>query len=74
MPLVREARKNHVILGIFLFGTARVGEFLEKGFSFLSIGNDLHHLLTQAGSHVKDLEAISASKDRPWSRRSTALF
>ena len=41
----RDARKNNVILGLFLFGTARVGEFLEKGFTFISIGNDLHHVL-----------------------------
>jgi 4-hydroxy-2-oxoheptanedioate aldolase len=44
--LIDEARKNKVILGLFLFGTARVGEFLEKGFTFISIGNDLHHVLT----------------------------
>src|SRR5205814_10413591 len=50
--LVEAARKNNVILGLFLFGTARVGEFLDKGFSFISIGNDLHHVLTQAGAHV----------------------
>src|SRR6202008_3785846 len=30
------AAKNNIILGIFLFGTARVGEFLEKGFRFVS--------------------------------------
>src|SRR5215510_9451384 len=41
------AKKNNVTLGIFLFGTARVGEFLEKGFPFISVGNDLHHMLTQ---------------------------
>src|SRR5246127_1503788 len=46
--LVNAARKNNVILGLFLFGTARVGEFLDKGFTFISIGNDLHHVLTQA--------------------------
>src|SRR3954465_1373980 len=39
--LVSEARKNHVILGVFLFGTSRVGEFLDKGFTFISVGNDL---------------------------------
>jgi 4-hydroxy-2-oxoheptanedioate aldolase len=39
--LVAAARKNNVILGLFLFGTARVGEFLDKGFPFISIGNDL---------------------------------
>ena len=46
--LIAAAKKNNVILGLFLFGTARVGEFLEKGFPFISIGNDLHHILTQA--------------------------
>ena len=72
--LVREAAKNNVILGLFLFGTSRVGEFLEKGFTFISIGNDLHHVLTQAGAHVKDLESIAAAKGRSWTRRPTALL
>ena len=56
------AKKNNVILGLFLFGTARVGEFLEKGFPFISLGNDLHHILTQAGAYVKDVEAVSKDK------------
>ena len=67
--LIANAKKNNVILGIFLFGTARVQEFLEKGFNFVSIGNDLHHLLTQAGAHVAALETIGG-----WKRRPTALF
>ena len=29
--LIDHARKNNVILGLFLFGTTRVGEFLDKG-------------------------------------------
>jgi 4-hydroxy-2-oxoheptanedioate aldolase len=72
--LVSEAKKNGVILGLFLFGTSRVGEFLEKGFTFVSIGNDLHHVLTQAGAHVQDLERIAAEKAKAWSRRPTCLF
>jgi 4-hydroxy-2-oxoheptanedioate aldolase len=72
--LVAEARKNHVILGLFLFGTARVGEFLDKGFTFISIGNDLHHVLTQAGAYVNDVEGIAKSKGMAWTRRTTALF
>jgi 4-hydroxy-2-oxoheptanedioate aldolase len=72
--LVREARKNNVILGLFLFGTARVGEFIEKGFTFISIGNDLHHVLTQAAAHVQDLEKIATDKNKSWARRPTALF
>ena len=72
--LVAEARKNSVILGLFLFGTARVGEFLDKGFTFISIGNDLHHVLTQAGAYVNDVEGIAKSKGKTWMRRTTALF
>ncbi len=72
--LVAEAQKNGVILGLFLFGTSRVGEFLEKGFTFISIGNDLHHVLTQAGAYVNDMEGIAKSKGKSWTRRPTALF
>src|SRR6202171_2126309 len=67
------AKKNNVILGLFLFGTSRVGEFLEKGFTFISIGNDLHHILTQAGAYVKDMEVIAKNKGKSWDRRPTAL-
>jgi 4-hydroxy-2-oxoheptanedioate aldolase len=72
--LVDQARKNNVILGIFLFGTSRVGEFLEKGFTFISLGNDLHHVLTQTGAYVNDVEKIASEKGKTWKRRSTALF
>ena len=72
--LADEAKKNGVILGVFLFGTARVGEFLEKGFTFISIGNDLHHVLTQATAYVKDMESIAAEKGKSWTRRQTALM
>src|SRR5260370_22096067 len=48
-------RRNNVILGLFLFGTARVGEVLDQGISFISLGNDLHHILTQAGTYRKDV-------------------
>lgn len=72
--LVANARKNDVVLGLFLFGTARVGEFLDKGFRFISIGNDLHHILTQSAAHVGALETIAKEKGQTWTRRSTNLF
>ena len=72
--LIEYAHKNKVILGLFLFGPARVGEFLDRGFSFFSIGNDLHHLLTQVSAYVGDMEKVSKEKGRPWQRRPTALF
>ena len=67
------AKKNNVILGLFLFGTARVGEFLDKGFPLISLGNDLHHILTQATAYVKDVETVSKDKSAAWIRRPTAL-
>jgi 4-hydroxy-2-oxoheptanedioate aldolase len=72
--LIDNARKNKVILGLFLFGTTRVGEFLQKGFTFISIGNDLHHVVTQAGAYVNDMEAIAKQEGKNWVRRPTALF
>ena len=72
--LIAEAKKHNIILGVFLFGTSRVGEFLEKGFNFISVGNDLHHVLTQAGAYVKDMEAIAIEKGKTWARRATALL
>ena len=57
-----------------MFGTDRVGEFLDKGFTFISIGNDLHHVLTQAGAYVQKMEAIAEEKGKKWTRRPTALF
>ena len=68
------AKRNNVILGLFLFGTARVGEFLEKGFPLISLGNDLHHMLTQATAYVKDVETASKEKGKAWTRRTTSLM
>src|SRR3954466_7301161 len=72
--LVAAAQKNAIILGIFLFGTARVAEFLGKGFRFFSVGNDLHHILTQAGAYVKDVEGVAAPGAKPWTRRASSLL
>jgi 4-hydroxy-2-oxoheptanedioate aldolase len=72
--LIAAVRKNDVILGIFLFGTARVAEFQAKGFRFVSVGNDLHHILTQAGAYVKDVEGLSAEGTTAWKRRWSALI
>jgi len=72
--LIEHAQKHKVILGLFLFGTSRVGEFLDKGFNFISAGNDLHHILTQTGAYVADVEKVSQEKGKSWKRRPTALF
>jgi 4-hydroxy-2-oxoheptanedioate aldolase len=68
------AMQNGVILGLFLFGTSRVAEFLEKGFPFISLGNDLHHILTQASTYVKDVETIAQNNGKSWNPRPSALI
>ena len=72
--LVDEAVKNKVILGLFLFGTSRVGEFLDKGFRFISVGNDLHHILTQADAHIKAMTQIARDRGAEWGPRASALL
>src|SRR5690242_6733452 len=57
--LVNAAKKNNIILGLFLFGTARVGEFLDKGFTFISIGNICNQVLTRAAAYFLDFERIA---------------
>ena len=72
--LIDEATRNKIILGLFLFGTSRVGEFLDKGFRFISVGNDLHHILTQADAHIKAMVQIGKDKKTEWNPRPSALL
>jgi len=53
--LITNAHKNNIILGIFLFGTARVKEFSDKGFNFIALGNDLHTIHAQTETFLKDV-------------------
>ena len=71
--LVDTCKKYNKILGLFLFGTDRVAEFIKKGFTFISIGNDLHHILTQTGTHTKNLEEITSKDEKTWKRVSNGL-
>jgi 4-hydroxy-2-oxoheptanedioate aldolase len=72
--LISAAQKYQKILGLFLFGTDRVQEFLKLGFRFISIGNDLHHVLTQTASHCGTLDKIVKEEKLDWTKRDTKLF
>jgi 4-hydroxy-2-oxoheptanedioate aldolase len=72
--MLAACKKYKKLAGVFLFGTDRVAEFIAKGFTYISIGNDLHHVLTQAGTHVKKLEEITSKSDKPWHRQASALI
>jgi 4-hydroxy-2-oxoheptanedioate aldolase len=71
--LINTSKKYNKILGLFLFGTDRVGEFVKQGFTFVSIGNDLHHILTQSGSHIGAIEGITKDEKEPWKRKENSL-
>jgi len=72
--MVNTCVKNGVVCGVFLFGTDRVGEFLKRGFNFIAIGNDLHHVLTQATTHVKNLEKITSESGKTWTHQPSAMI
>src|ERR1700704_1795517 len=40
----------------------------------VSLGNDLHHILTQSSTYVKDVETVSKENGKTWTRRATALM
>jgi 4-hydroxy-2-oxoheptanedioate aldolase len=67
--LINACKKNNVTPGVFLFGTDRVKEFLDLGFPFVSIGNDLHHVLTQSTAHVSNLETITKETKTAWTKK-----
>jgi len=70
IKLIYNARKNGKLLGLFLFGTDRVQEFLDKGFTFISLGNDLHHGLTQGCAYLSKVEAIPGCQ---WKHRPSGI-
>ena len=67
--LIAACKKNNVVPGVFLFGTDRVKEFVDLGFPFVSIGNDLHHVLTQSTTHVNNLENITKDTKVAWQKK-----
>lgn len=73
--IVNAVEKHKKTAGLFLFGTDRVKEFLDRGFNFISIGNDLHHMLTQTAAHSKKIEEITAGhKNGEWKHQNTSLW
>jgi len=67
--LVAAAKKHDKILGLFLFGTDRVAEFIKLGFTFFSLGNELHHVMTQSGTYIKNVEEITKGEGKEWTKK-----
>ena len=74
--LIKCANAKDILLGMFQFGTDRVTEFLDKDFNFISVGNDLHHCLTQNFAHKEALVAAASArkkKAKDWTPRFCAM-
>ena len=50
-----------------------VVEFLKKDFPFISIGNDLHHILTQSTAHIGKLVADAKEAGKTWTPLPSAI-
>jgi len=66
--LIETCKKYSKIPGIFLFGTDRVEEFVKKGFTFISVGNDLHHIRVTAETLIKKSEEIFKATGKQWTK------
>ena len=71
--LLAACKKHNKIPGIFLFGTDGVEEAIKKGFIFVSVGNDLHHILTSNQQHVDKLREISQRTGPNWQGQTSSL-
>jgi 4-hydroxy-2-oxoheptanedioate aldolase len=72
--LIESCKKNDVIPGIFLFGTDRVEEFMNQGFNFVAVGNDLHHILADTTETVNNLRALTINTGHRWQGMDSALI
>lgn len=64
--LLAACKKHNKIPGIFLFGTDGVEDAIKRGFRFVSVGNDLHHVLTANQQFVNSLREITERTGHKW--------
>lgn len=62
--LLAACRKHNKLPGVFVFGTEKVPHYLSLGFNFISVGNDLHHVMTAAQGHLDKVKEVLASKGK----------
>lgn len=72
--LLAACKKHNKIAGLFLFGTADVESHIKKGFKFIAVGNDLHHILTANTQFVTDLRTITKNTGHNWTGQKSAMI
>ena len=60
------AKKHNKILGIFMFGTDALEPALKDGFNFVSLGNDLHHMLSASTTMLADVQEKTKKAGKEW--------
>lgn len=65
--LLAACKKHNKIAGLFLFGTDGVEDAIKKGFTFVAVGNDLHHILVANTQMVGKLREITKTTGHNWS-------
>jgi 4-hydroxy-2-oxoheptanedioate aldolase len=71
--LLAACKKYNKIAGLFLFGTDGVEDAIKKGFTFVAVGNDLHHILVANTQMVGKLREITKTTGHNWSGVSSKL-
>ena len=64
--LLAACKKHNKIAGLFLFGTDGVEDAIKKGFRFVAVGNDLHHILVANTQMVSQLKEITKTTGQNW--------
>jgi 4-hydroxy-2-oxoheptanedioate aldolase len=73
--LIAACKKHNKIAGIFLFGTDGVEEAINQGFNFVSVGNDLHHVLVANTNCVSEIRDItSRTNGEAWEGQDSNLI
>lgn len=72
--LIAACKKHNKIAGIFLFGTDGVEDAIKKGFRFVAVGNDLHHMLVANTTMVNKLKEITKTTGHNWSGHSSNMI
>jgi 4-hydroxy-2-oxoheptanedioate aldolase len=73
--LLEACKKHNKIAGIFLFGTDGVEDAIKSGFNFVSVGNDLHHVLVSNTAMVKQIREITTkTHGTAWQGQDSSLI
>lgn len=72
--LLAACKKHNKIPGIFLFGTDGVEDAIKRGFRFVAVGNDLHHIIQANQTAINNLRDITKRTGHNWTGQKSNLI